>query len=92
MSTLIHQRYGFALPALPCRRLEEIMAEKIARLTRSATARDASDLVWIARTSPFSQFDRMRVRRLAMVKVWIDNQGMQPGWKPALAYYNWLTD
>ena len=85
VSTPTQQRYGFAMPALPCMRLEEILAEKIARLSRMATARDASDLVWVARTSPHSQFDRERVRRLAMLKVWVDNNAMQPGWNEALA-------
>ena len=83
--TPTQQRYGFTLPVLPCMRLEEILAEKIARLARKATARDASDLVWVAQTSPHSQFDRGRVRRLSMLKVWVDNQGMNPGWSPALA-------
>lgn len=85
VETPTQQRYGFALPALPCMRLEEILAEKIARLARKATARDASDLVWVAQTSPFSQYDRTLVRPLAMLKVWVDNRGMNPGWRPALA-------
>lgn len=85
VATPTQQRYGFVPPALPCMRIEEILAEKIARLTRKATARDASDLVWVAQTSPYSQFDRPRVRRLAMLKVWVDNHGMNPGWSPALA-------
>jgi uncharacterized protein len=83
--TPTQQRYGFTLPTLPCMRLEEILAEKIARLSRKATARDASDLVWVAQTSPHSQFDRERVRRLATLKVWVDSYGMNPGWSPALA-------
>ncbi len=70
-----HQRYGFPLPALPCMRLEEILAEKVARLTRQSTARDAYDLIWIARTSPWSRFDRALVRRLAVLKVWADKPG-----------------
>ena len=80
-----HTRYGFALPALPCMRLEEILAEKIARLSRVATARDASDLVWAAETTPHSQFDRGLVRRLATLKVWVDSQGLQPCWMTAIA-------
>lgn len=83
--TLTHQRYGFALPVLPSMRLEEILAEKIARLSRKATARDASDLVWAVKTSPHSRFTRASVRRLAILKVWVDNNGMQPGWTEALA-------
>ncbi|CAN5422580.1 nucleotidyl transferase AbiEii/AbiGii toxin family protein [soil metagenome] len=85
VQTSTQQRYGFVPPALNCMRLEEMLAEKIARLARKATARDASDLVWVAQTSPYSQFDRARTRRLAMLKVWVDNNGMNPGWRPALA-------
>lgn len=81
----IQQRYGFELPAIPCMRLEEILAEKVARLTRSSTARDASDLVWAATTSPHSRFSAALVRTLAVLKVWVDNQGMGPDWSPALA-------
>lgn len=81
----IHQRYGFTLPRLPCMRLEEIIAEKIARLTRMSTARDAFDLVWLATTSPYSAFDRALVRRLVVLKIWVDNNGLRPGWIPTLA-------
>lgn len=80
-----HGRYGFELPRLPCMRMEEILAEKIARLSRLATARDASDLVWAATTPPFSRYSVEQVRRLAMLKVWVDNQGLNPGWTAALA-------
>lgn len=80
-----HKQYGIELPTLPSMRLEEVLAEKIARLSRLATARDASDLIWAATTSPYSQFSRPRVRRLAVLKIWVDNHGMQPGWSPALA-------
>ena len=61
------------------------MAEKIARLSRSPTARDASDLVWAATTSPHSRFSPDRVRRLAVLKVWVDNHGLRPAWSPALS-------
>jgi predicted nucleotidyltransferase component of viral defense system len=80
-----HPKYGFTLPSLPCMRFEEILAEKIARLARIATARDASDLVWAAKTSPHSQYDRALVRRLSVLKVWVDRQGMVPGWQAAIA-------
>ncbi len=90
--TATQERYGFFLSKLPCMRLEEILAEKIARLTHKATARDASDLVWVARTSPHSQFDRARTRRLAMLKVWVDNNGMGPAWKPTLACAPFSSD
>jgi predicted nucleotidyltransferase component of viral defense system len=85
VTTPIHARYGFVLPILPSMRLEEILAEKVSRLTRLATARDASDLLWAARTSPYSQFDRNAVRRLALVKIWVDNNGLQPDWDRAIA-------
>lgn len=79
-----HTRYGYPLPALPTMALEEILAEKIARLTRQSTARDASDLVWMASTSPHSGFDRALVRRLAVLKVWVDSWGLGGIWRPAL--------
>ena len=79
------ERYGFVLPSIPTMRLEETLAEKIARLTRISTARDASDLVWAATTSPYSGFHRDLVRRLAILKIWVDNHGLRPGWNPALA-------
>lgn len=79
-----HPRYGFSLPALPTMRLEEILAEKVARLARRGTARDAADLVWAATTTPHSQFVRDLVRRLAILKVWVDHHGMEPGWSPAI--------
>lgn len=79
-----HARYGFSLPTLPAARLEETVAEKIARLTRQATARDAADLIWIATTSPHAQIDRDIVRTLAVLKVWVDNHGLGPAWSPAL--------
>jgi len=85
ITTPIHTRYGFALPALPTMCLEEVLAEKLARLARKATARDASDLIWVAQTSPYSQFSRARVRRLAMLKIWVDNNGLQPAWDKAIA-------
>jgi len=89
-------QYGFTLPMLPVVRLEEILSEKIARLARSATARDASDLVWVARTSPHSQFSASTVRQLAALKVWVDNHGLGPDWFPAISPspldpHRWLT-
>jgi hypothetical protein len=79
------RRYGFDLPDILCVRLEEIIAERVARLSRSATARDASDLVWASTTSPHSQFSRSLVRRLAVLKIWVDNHGLAPDWSPALS-------
>ncbi len=45
----VHQAYGLPeLPMLPVIRLEENIAEKVARLNRVTTARDMYDLAWIA--------------------------------------------
>lgn len=85
VQTATQSRYGFTPPAIPVMRLEEILAEKVARLTRSATARDASDLVWARSTSPHSQFSTDLVRRLAVLKVWVDNNGLGNAWRPALS-------
>ena len=79
----VHARYDFALPSLPVVRFEEVLAEKIARLARTSTARDAADLVWAATTSPHSQMDRELVRRMAVLKVWVDNHGMDGHWHQA---------
>jgi predicted nucleotidyltransferase component of viral defense system len=71
----VHDAY--ALPtALPVMALVENMAEKIARLTRRTPARDVYDLVWIATNSPHSSFDRVLVRRVAILKNWVDQYGL----------------
>src|SRR5690554_4752736 len=44
----IHSEYGGPLPLLPVVRIEENIAEKIARLNRRTFARDMYDLVWLA--------------------------------------------
>lgn len=75
----IHDRYGGALPQLPVVRLEENMAEKIARLNRTTTARDVYDLVWIMRVwrrREGANLDLDLVRRLAVLKVWADLHGV----------------
>ena len=46
----IHKQYGFQLPEIKTVRLEENMAEKIARLNRTSTARDLYDLNWLMET------------------------------------------
>lgn len=74
--TLIHDRYGFAMPAIPTMTLAETLGEKIARLNRRSTARDAYDLVWIASNPPYSGFDRPLVRRLAVLKICADLHGL----------------
>jgi predicted nucleotidyltransferase component of viral defense system len=80
----IHAAYE--LPAsIPVMALEENMAEKVARLTRRTPARDVYDLTWIASTSPHSGFDRTAVRRLAVLKNWVDQYGLSSPpatWQP----------
>lgn len=80
----VHDRYGFDLPGLQCMSLEEMLGEKVARLARTSTARDAWDLVWVATTSPHSRFSRDLVRRLCVLKVWADNIGLKPAWPAAI--------
>lgn len=85
----VHAFYGGSLPALPCVRLEENMAEKIVRLNRVTTARDIYDLVWVerehARRSDM-EFDHDLVRELVVLKNWVDKFGFScdgTAWKPA---------
>ena len=84
----IHAQYGFGLPEIPAVRLEENIAEKIARLNRTTTARDMYDLRWImANAATASALDKALVRRLAVLKIWVDANGMHAGethWRPAL--------
>jgi predicted nucleotidyltransferase component of viral defense system len=74
----IHNRYGGPLPRLPVVDLAENVAEKIARLNRRSPARDAYDLVWVART-PRLHLDRILIRRLAVLKAWVDLHGLATG-------------
>lgn len=64
-----------AAPALPVVVLAENVAEKIARLNRRSPARDAYDLVWVAGT-PGVDLDRPLIRRLAVLKAWVDLHGL----------------
>lgn len=83
----IHKQYGFELPRIHTVRLEENIAEKIARLNRTTTARDMYDLRWlITNPSIACNIDRSLVRRLAVLKIWVDTNGLHAGntwWKPA---------
>lgn len=72
----IHQTYGFELPKIQVINLWENMAEKIARLNRRLLARDIYDLVWIAKTSPYSAFNKDSVRNISVLKVWTDQFGL----------------
>lgn len=83
----IHERYGSpGLPELQVIRLEENVAEKIARLNRTTPARDMYDLRWVmTNTHTTGGLDLRLVRRLAVLKVWVDARGIRSGdtwWKP----------
>lgn len=99
----IHKQYGGPLPELPCVRLEENVAEKIARLNRTTTARDVYDLAWLwdkYRDAGGQPIDEELVRRLAVLKIWVDAHGMSTEgafWKPGHEAYDfdpqrWLRD
>lgn len=82
----IHGAYGGPLPALTVVRLEENVAEKVARLNRTTTARDVYDLVWLWRHFRHDGgLDAALVRRLAVLKIWVDKHGLSADgahWKP----------
>ena len=85
----VHSRYGEpALPALPVVRLEENIAEKVSRLNRSTPARDMYDLRWVMQNVRAS-LDLPLLRRLAVLKIWVDTHGVTAGdgtaWQPAHA-------
>lgn len=71
----IHNEYGGPLPQLPVVRLEENVAEKMARLNRRTFARDAYDLVWLAQ-KPGLDLNQPLIRRLAVLKCWVDKNGL----------------
>lgn len=80
----VHSAYELP-PAIPVMSMVENMAEKAARLTRRTPARDVYDLSWISSTSPHSAFDRALVRRLAVLKNWVDQHGLSSPpatWRP----------
>ena len=98
----IHKQYGPSpLPSLLTVCLEENIAEKIARLNRLTPARDMYDLVWIAMTpNVWGELDKTLIRRLALLKIWVDANGIRVGgtvWKAPHVTYpfdpaNWLRD
>lgn len=64
----VHAQYGGPLPQLTVVRLEENVAEKVARLNRTTTARDVYDLVWLWRHyRDDGGLDAALVRRLAVL-------------------------
>ena len=92
----IHDQYGSVLPAINTVRLEENIAEKIARLNRTNTARDLYDLNWIMENPEVSAaVDKGLLRRLAVLKIWVDSNGMHYGnvwWRPAHAPSVFIPD
>lgn len=73
----IHKQYGVVLPSIQTTRLEENIAEKIARLNRTTTARDMYDLAWIMSNSSIcGALDTSLIRRLSVLKIWVDSNGM----------------
>ena len=83
----IHKQYGFELPEIHTVCLEENMAEKIARLNRTSTARDMYDLNWLLETKSVSDtIDKGLLKRLVVLKIWVDSYGMHYRnifWHPA---------
>lgn len=84
----VHAHYDGPLPELNVIQIEENIAEKIARLNRVTPARDANDLVWIMRNRPRlgCTVDLNLVRRLAVMKTWVDKNGLNTTmhtWSPA---------
>lgn len=75
----IHDRYDFALPPTPVVRIEEAVAEKLARYRRVSLARDLYDLQWFATAGAM---DEPLVRRLWVLKVYrdvvVDGRGSKP--------------
>lgn len=84
----VHAQYGLDLPEILTVHLEENVAEKIARLNRTTTARDMYDLRWImSNAATAAAVDKALIRRLAVLKIWVDANGMHAGdthWRPAL--------
>ncbi|RRD46847.1 nucleotidyl transferase AbiEii/AbiGii toxin family protein [Tessaracoccus sp. OH4464_COT-324] len=75
----IHSRYDFTLPATPVVRVEEAVAEKLARYRRVSLARDLYDLQWYACAGAM---DQPLVRKLWVLKVYrdivVDGRGTKP--------------
>lgn len=75
----IHDRYDFDLSPTPVVRVEEAVAEKLARYRRVSLARDLYDLQWYAMAGSMEQ---AMVRRLWVLKVYrdivVDGRGDKP--------------
>lgn len=75
----IHDRYDFVLPTTPVVRVEEAVAEKLARYRRASLSRDLYDLQWFATSGAL---DEALIRRLWVLKVYrdvvVDGRGTKP--------------
>ena len=75
----IHDRYDFDLTPTPVVRIEEAVAEKLARYRRVSLARDLYDLQWFATAGAM---DEPLVRRLWVLKTYrdviVDGRGVKP--------------
>lgn len=82
----IHSQYAASLPAIRTVRLEENIAEKVARLNRTTTARDMYDLAWIMNSVSLARsLDLDLIRRLSVLKIWVDSNGLHAktmAWPP----------
>jgi predicted nucleotidyltransferase component of viral defense system len=76
---VVHGRYGFVLPALPVVRMEEAVAEKLARYRRVSLARDLYDLAWFAEAGALKD---PLIRQLWVLKAYrdvvVDGRGVKP--------------
>ncbi|MBS1836688.1 MAG: nucleotidyl transferase AbiEii/AbiGii toxin family protein [Actinobacteria bacterium] len=77
----VHDRYDVTLPVTPVIALEEAIAEKLARFRRVSLARDLYDLAWFAH----HQFDEALVRRMWVIKVYLDVVDDRRGNRPLVA-------
>ena len=68
VSLPIHRAYSIPLRPTAVIRVEELLAEKLARYRRDSLARDLYDLAWFSSR----KFDETLVRRLAVLKIWRD--------------------
>ena len=75
----VHWAYGFPMPSLPVIRVEEDIANRLIRFSRSALPRDLYDLAWYAARP----FDEDLVRRLWVLKMYGEcRQGAQKAINP----------
>lgn len=94
----IHDRYGDpSLPELRVMKLEENLAETIARLNRATPARDMYDLAWVHENYLRNgDINAELVRRLAVLKIWVDAHGVKSAlgahWTPGHEAHEFNVD